>query len=251
MKESIHARSSKISDWCWRLADRFVRSGSQNVFSKCRQTLGFAARKKPDETLYIYLADWNNYQSSDYEGKWRVSLGPDQPIAPPPPTWREYLRSRGYRLETDDDIARACAQSGDLTLEELDRPLDAFGWEDLWDNFTGPEAKAFHLLKKLDFGPAESKLRQAGEIIFEEFGGRPGFNYTWVELKDDLTVSLLQARLIELNLPINVKIAASWGAVLDRVELKDDLTISLLQARLIELNLAINVKIAGLLRDAA
>jgi hypothetical protein len=34
-----------------------------------------------------------------------------------------------------------------------------------------------------------------------------------VELKDDLTVSLLQARLIELNLPINVKIAASWGGL--------------------------------------
>ena len=30
--------------------------------------------------------------------------------------------------------------------------------------------------------------------------------YTWVELHDDLTVSLLQARLIELNLPISVEI---------------------------------------------
>jgi hypothetical protein len=57
--------------------------------------------------------------------------------------------------------------------------------------------------KKLDLGPAESKLRQAGEIIFEEFGGAPGNSYTWVELKDELTVSLLQARLIELGLPIN------------------------------------------------
>ena len=67
--------------------------------------------------------------------------------------------------------------------------------------------KAFHLLKKLDLGPLDSTLRQAGEIIFEEFGGAPGNSYTWVELKDDLTVSLLQARLVELNLPINVKIA--------------------------------------------
>jgi hypothetical protein len=30
-----------------------------------------------------------------------------------------------------------------------------------------------------------------------------------VELKDDLTVSLLQARLIELNLPINIAVAAA------------------------------------------
>jgi hypothetical protein len=32
-----------------------------------------------------------------------------------------------------------------------------------------------------------------------------------VDLKDDLTVSLLQARLIELNLPINVEVCGSLG----------------------------------------
>ena len=73
--------------------------------------------------------------------KWRVSLGPDQPVAPPPPTWREYLRSRGHRLDTDDDIARVCAQNGSLTLEELDRTLDAYGWQDIWDNLTGPRGE--------------------------------------------------------------------------------------------------------------
>ena len=88
--------------------------------------------------------------------------------------------------------------------------VDGFWWQDQWDNFTGPAAKAYHLLKTLDLGDADSKLRQAGHIIFQ-VGGAPGFPYHWAELKDDLTVSLLQARLIELNLPINVKIAASWG----------------------------------------
>ena len=33
---------------------------------------------------------------SDYGGEWRVSLGPDQPFAPPPPTWREHLRALGH-----------------------------------------------------------------------------------------------------------------------------------------------------------
>ena len=60
--------------------------------------------------------------------------------------------------------------------------------------------------KDLDFGDSGSALRQAGQIIFEEFGGSPGNSYTWVELRDDLTVSLLQARLIELNPPINVAV---------------------------------------------
>jgi hypothetical protein len=73
-------------------------------------------------------------------------------------------------------------------------------------NFNGPQAKAHHLLKGLDLGSSSSTLKQAGQVIFEAFGGAPGFSYTWVDLKDDLTVSLLQARLIELNLPINVRV---------------------------------------------
>jgi hypothetical protein len=154
---------------------------------------------KPEETLYVYR------QESDYGGDWRVSLGPDQPFAPPPPTWREHLRSLGHRLETFEEIERVCRER-DLPLDELDVHLNGFGWEDSWDNFTGPQAKAHHLLKGLDLGGAGSALRQAGQIIFDEFGGSPGNSYTWVELRDDLTVSLLQARLIELNLPINVAV---------------------------------------------
>ena len=41
-------------------------------------------------------------------GEWRVSLGPDQPFAPPPPTWREHMRSLGHRLDTQDEIERVC-----------------------------------------------------------------------------------------------------------------------------------------------
>ena len=166
------------------------RSGEPLILSPAR---------KPEETLYVYR------QESDYGGEWRVSLGPDQPFAPPPPTWREHLRSLGHRLETVEEIERVCRER-DLPLDELDVHLNGFGWEDSWDNFTGPQAKAHHLLKGLDLGGAGSALRQAGQIIFEEFGGSPGNSYTWVELRDDLTVSLLQARLIELNLPINVAV---------------------------------------------
>ena len=81
----------------------------------------------------------------------------------------------------------------------LDGRTDGTTW-------TGPQAKAHHLLKDLDLGQAGSALRQAGQIMFEEFGGSPANSFTWVELRDDLTVSLLQARLIELNLPINVAV---------------------------------------------
>jgi hypothetical protein len=57
-----------------------------------------------------------------------------------------------------------------------------------------------------DLGPADSPLRREGDILFEEFGGGPGNGYTWVELGDDLTASLLQQRLIEFGLPINVAV---------------------------------------------
>jgi hypothetical protein len=169
--------------------------------------------RKSEETLYVYRQDWkddedDDYGDNDYGAKWRVSLGPNQPFAPPVPTWREHLRSLGHSLDTREDIERVYIRQG-LAPEDLDKRLNGFGWQDAWDNFTGPQAKAFHLLKKLDLGALDSTLRQAGEIIFEEFGGAPGNYYTWVELKDDLTVSLLQARLIELNLPINVKLGGS------------------------------------------
>jgi hypothetical protein len=160
--------------------------------------------RKPEETLYVWVDDYS-------DGKWRVSLGPNQLEAPPPPSWREHLHSLGHRLESEADIERVCIQKG-LDPRDLDAQVDGFWWQDEWDNFTGPAAKAFHLLEKLDLGGPDSKLRQAGEIIFK-VDGAPGFIYHWAELKDDLTVSLLQARLIELNLPINVKIAASWGGL--------------------------------------
>jgi cold shock CspA family protein len=163
--------------------------GSRDVFVHIsaveragRNDLKKARRWKPEETHYVYRQHWKDYEANHYDAKWRVSLGTDQPFAPPPPTWRERLRSLGHSLDAKDDIERVCFQTG-LEPEDLDKRLNGFGWQDAWDNFTGPQAKAFHLLKKLDLGPLESTLRQAGEIIFEEFEGAPGNCYTWVELK--------------------------------------------------------------------
>jgi hypothetical protein len=187
------------------LTAAFVRKAA--AFTRTSVTpLLLAPAKKPEETLYVY---WQ--ELSEFDAKWRVSLGPNEPFAPPPPTWREHLHSLGRRLETSEDIERACIEHG-LLEEEFDAKVNGFSWEDRWDNFAGPQAKAFHLLKELDLGGApNSKLKQAGQIFFQEFGGAPGNSYTWVELKDDVTVSLLQARLIELNLPIDVEVCGSLG----------------------------------------
>src|SRR5262249_402947 len=80
----------------------------------------------------------NEYEANDYGAKWRVSLGPNQPFALPVPTWRN-LASLGHSLNTKDNIERICIQMG-LALEDLDKRLNGFGWQDSWDNFTGPQA---------------------------------------------------------------------------------------------------------------
>jgi hypothetical protein len=189
------------------LSASFVRRAS--AFSqKAGGPLILPSVRKPEETLYVYMQDCEfdeDDEVAEYDAKWRASLGPDQPFAPPPPTWREHLRSLGHRLETPDEIERVCRKY-DLPVDDLDTRLNGFGWEDRWDNFAGPQTKAFHLLEGLNLGHSGSALRQAGQIVFQEFGGSPGNSYTWVELHDDLTVSLLQTRLIELNLPIGVEI---------------------------------------------
>ena len=131
------------------LTASFVRRAS--AFSqKAGSPLILPSVRKLEETLYVYMQDYEfdeNYEVAEYDVKWRVSLGPDQPFAPPPPTWREHLRSLGHCLETPDEIERVCREH-DLPLEELDVRLNGFGWEDSWDNFTGPHAKAHHLLMR-------------------------------------------------------------------------------------------------------
>jgi hypothetical protein len=46
-----------------------------------------------------------------------------------------------------------CVELG-LLEEELNTKVNGFSWEDRLDNFTGPQAQAFHLLKKVDLGSA-------------------------------------------------------------------------------------------------
>ena len=90
---------------------------------------------------------------------------------------------------------------------QLKDEVDGYWWQDRWDNLAGPQTRAFHLPEELQVGaPHDSRLRQAGELVFDQLGGGPSNAYTGVHLKDNLTVSLLQARLMELNLPINVRV---------------------------------------------
>lgn len=152
---------------------------------------------RAEETLHVYPT------YHDDPNQWTPSLGPQQWEAPPVPTWREYLRSLGHRLGTREEIEAALAERS-LSPEELDSELDAFGWEDMWEHNNSPTAKAYWLLKDLgiDCG-LNAKGGRAGRMEFHSCPN-PMSSWHWVELRDDVSISLLQARLVEAGHPIRV-----------------------------------------------
>src|SRR4051812_38090986 len=181
----------------------FVARAKAHVLETARPLL--LEPQKAEETLYLYdQSGW------DDEWKWRVSLGPDIEEPPSPPTWREYLTLRGYKLDSELEVHRLWRErSLHLGQIDLDSRLDGYGWESEWEHLHSPQARAALLLKELKLDCAlEEPGRKAGRIGFTEWGGRPGSCERWVDLKDDLTVSVLQARLIERDLPIKIVLGA-------------------------------------------
>ena len=162
--------------------------------------------KRAEETLYLY--EGFDCSVEPWATKYRVSLGPDQYPPPPPPTWREYLKPRGYTFNSQSDYERAYSEMW-LMPEDVDQPVDGVSWENVWEFTESPQAKAHQLLAdlNLDCDPKEPG-RKAGHILFTSWGGHPGSSERWVDLKDDLSVSVLQARLIERDLPIKLVIGS-------------------------------------------
>jgi hypothetical protein len=74
------------------------------------------------------------------------------------------------------------------------------GWFDIKG---GPLARAYHLLEEIDLGPARDSGR--GPLLEFNVGSHPGDSTHYVNAKDKLSLSLLQARLIDLKLPIKLE----------------------------------------------
>ena len=93
--------------------------------------------------------------------------------------------------------------------DDVDQALDGVSWENVWEFTESPQAKAHQLLAdlNLDCDPKEPG-RKAGHIFFTSWGGHRGSSERWVDLKDDLSVSVLQARLVERDLPIKLVIGS-------------------------------------------
>jgi hypothetical protein len=157
---------------------------------------------RAEKTLHLFGVP--DFTEGELTNRWQVSLGPWQQDPPPTPTWREYLRLQGHRLDTPEDLTQACRQAF-LAPADLDEFLPEQSWCSCWEVSESPQAKAYTLLKELGLDCAlDQPGKKAGRITFVECGYHPGSSERFVELHDDLSVSLLQARLIERNLPIRL-----------------------------------------------
>jgi hypothetical protein len=143
------------------------------------------------ETMY-----WHEIPDEGYQ----LTLGPWS-FAPPPPTWREFFVSEGIPHRTDKEVEKICS-SHCIEPGDFDKPVQRRYWEDWFDITGGPLARAYHLLEKIDLGPARDSGR--GPLLEFNVGGHPGDSTHYVNAKDMLSLSLLQARLIDLKLPIKI-----------------------------------------------
>ena len=143
------------------------------------------------ETMY-----WHEIPDEGYQ----LTLGPWS-FAPPPPKWREFFVSEGIPHQTDKEIEKICS-SHCIEPADFDKPVQRRYWEDWFDITGGPLARAYHLLQSIDLGPKRNSGR--GPLLEFNVGSHPGDSTHYVNAKDMLSLSLLQARLIDLKLPIKV-----------------------------------------------
>ncbi len=141
-----------------------------------------------------------------YEGGIMLLGGPA--LADSRPTWRELLAEEGLPVNDPEQIPRILAEKFMESEDELEQPICDVCWPMAYGTTWSPMARAVRLLERLNIGPKlSSRSHGIGQLSFHYGDNHPGSSEVWVEAKDDLSVSLLQARLIELNQPIKVIMA--------------------------------------------
>jgi hypothetical protein len=179
-----------------------VRAGGLVTASLVREAQAYAADTgsplilappKPKVELYY---EW--VQDSERGGlNALLHLGPPQVEPPPPPLWIDHLRETGHLLETPADIEVWCASSG-MEPEDLFEPVPDWGWESYWGRAGSPTAKAVAFLQRPELLPGTRGFERAGQLMFHN-SPNPMNDDHWVEARDALSLSLLQARFNELG----------------------------------------------------
>lgn len=125
----------------------------------------------------------------------------------PRPTWRDFLQQvGGLEGRAPTPIARLIKSFGPVALDE---PVDDARWGVVYRIAYDPMAAAYHLLRCLETGPETDRARpENGRIDLLVGFAYSGEDDVWVEAQDDFSVSLLQARLIQLRQPIRIVMEA-------------------------------------------
>jgi hypothetical protein len=106
---------------------------------------------------------------------------------------------------SDEDKARL-AEDYDLVIDDLDAIAPFALYEDQWRENNNPSLKVFSFLDDLDLGPTDEEGDDLlGALDFIE-GEHPGSSYYAVEARDELTLHLLQARLLDLGEDVFIRI---------------------------------------------
>lgn len=109
---------------------------------------------------------------------------------------------KGKHGHEPDKLDDFLASTG-MTLEQLDGPIDDVCWPMAEASTWNPTARAHCLLRQFKVGSClRSREGRLGRLSFHEGDNHPGSSDMWVEARDDVSVSLLQARLMELGQPI-------------------------------------------------
>ena len=130
-----------------------------------------------------------------------LTIGP-WTFCPPPPTWREFFVGEGIGHRTEPEM-RAIWEKHKIGPEDYDDPVGGWFWETHWDLKISPPARAYRLLESLDLGPELAGRANRTYLQFNE-GDVGNLDSRWVDAKDKLALSLLQARLIDLGRPIRI-----------------------------------------------
>jgi hypothetical protein len=189
------------------LTTAFVRDAREFVHATGKPLL--VKQSEARHTLYWYLPRGSNAPLLCLDGS--------PFIVPPPPTWREFIRglcTRLYARQPRPEDIDMWRRHYDVEPDQLDLPVDPAVWQGEQDRVLSPQAQAYALLQGIHFGPDLDRSYHLDRSYYRA-GGHPrphiqfrwtgGDRFTrWVTASDLVALSLLQARLMDLRMPIKI-----------------------------------------------